>query len=140
MTPLALFVRTLLRTSAIFLGVTLVFLHPNLEWSARENVTAKQSPVEAAIDGLIGALEDSDAGVRRQAAAALGHVRAPRALPALVAALKDEEPRVRQRAALALGEIGDSRAVQALTEALKDPDPAVRRYAAQALSNVIAEP
>ena len=33
MTPLAVFVRTLLKTSAVFIGVTTVMLHPSLEWS-----------------------------------------------------------------------------------------------------------
>ena len=34
MTPLVVFVRTLMKTSAIFIGVTAVMLHPSLEWSA----------------------------------------------------------------------------------------------------------
>ena len=70
MTPLAVFVRTLMRTSAIFIGVTAVMLHPSLEWRSSGNgtqqsasradglgVTAQQSPTEAAIDALVGALQ-----------------------------------------------------------------------------------
>ena len=55
MTPLAVFVRTLLKTSALFIGVTVVMLHPSLEWSrasglSSSRVTARQSPTEAAVD------------------------------------------------------------------------------------------
>lgn len=103
MSPLAVFVRTLLRTSAIFIGATFVFLHPTLDWSARQaGVTAQQSPAEAALDGLVMLLTDPDAGVRRQAADALGHVRKTRAIPALVEALDDTDPAVRRSAAKAL--------------------------------------
>ena len=34
MTPLTVFVRTLMKTSAIFIGATAVILHPSLDWSA----------------------------------------------------------------------------------------------------------
>ena len=34
MTPLAIFVRTLFKTSAIFIGATFVILHPSLEWTS----------------------------------------------------------------------------------------------------------
>src|SRR6185436_6029589 len=122
MSPLAVFVRTLLKTSAIFIGATVVMLHPSLDrsrgvassvdWSpGLARVTAGQSPTEAAIDALVGALKDSDAGVRRQAAAALGSLRNPRAVQGLVAALKDADADVRVRVVSALGEIGDRQAV-----------------------------
>jgi len=107
MSPLAVFVRTLLRTSAIFIGTMLVFLHPPSEWSAgritlagERTVTAAKSGSEMAVDALIGVINDSDAGVRRQAAASLGTIANPRALPALRMMLNDAEPAVR-RAALA---------------------------------------
>ena len=81
MTPLEVFVRTLLKTSALFIGVTVVMLHPSLEWSrasgltsSSTRVTAGQSPAEAAVDGLVTALKDTDAGVRRQAAWAIGAI------------------------------------------------------------------
>ena len=90
MTPLAVFVRTLMKTSAIFIGAAAVMLHPSLEWRSSSaptaaphnvglslaglGVTAQQAPAEAAIDALVGALKDADAGVRRQAAAALGEI------------------------------------------------------------------
>ena len=58
-------------------------------------MTAQKSPAEAAADALIGALKDSDAGVRRQAAHSLGQMRSARAVPALIDALKDENAEVR---------------------------------------------
>ena len=91
MSPLAVFFRTLSRSSAICLGIGLVIVNPPFDWSPGRamtsaarltGVTAQKSPNEAAIDGLIGALKDSDAGVRRQAALALGELRSPRSVPA----------------------------------------------------------
>jgi hypothetical protein len=67
MSPLAVFVRTLLKSSAIFIGTATIFLHPGLEWrSATQGIVgARQGASEAAVDGLIAALKDTDAGVRR---------------------------------------------------------------------------
>src|SRR5262249_49183310 len=118
MTPLAVFVRTLLKTTAIFIGATVVILHPSLEWTSARgpslSVTAGQSPREGAVDGLVALLKDSDAGVRRQAAAALGEIGNARAVTGLTEALKDSDADVRQHALSALGEIGDARAVSAI--------------------------
>lgn len=137
MTPLAVFVRTLMNTSAIFIGVTVVMLHPSLEWSSSSaGVTTRQSPAEAAIEGLVGLLKDTDAGVRRQAAAALGEIGNPRAVPSLIEALKDADPDMRQRAISALGEIGDARAVGAIAGLLKDSSPSIRTHAAMALGEL----
>ena len=74
MTPLTVFFRTLLKSSAIFIGAGYIMLHPSLDVrsGARSAVTAQKSPSEAATDALIVALKDSDAGVRRQAASAFG--------------------------------------------------------------------
>ena len=79
MSPFAVFFRTLSRSSAICLGIGMIVINPPLEWSPGRamtqvrltGVTAQKSPNEAAIDGLIGALKDSDAGVRKHAALAL---------------------------------------------------------------------
>src|SRR5262245_58118599 len=99
MSPVTVFVKTLLKSSAIFIGATAIFLNPSLEWKSaagREarglSVTATQSATEAAVDALIGALKDTDAGVRRQAAHALSQLNNRRAVPALAAALKDADP------------------------------------------------
>ena len=41
MSPVAVFVRTLLKSSAIFIGATAIFLHPQLEW--RTDVKRRRS-------------------------------------------------------------------------------------------------
>ena len=133
MTPLAVFVRTLLKTTAIFLGTAMVFLNPPMEWSAGRSVTAQKSATENAVDGLLAALKDPDTDVRAQAAWALGQMRARRALPALLNAMSDEAD-VRRSVVRALGEIQDPATVTVLTAALQDPDAKVRRYAARALA------
>jgi hypothetical protein len=105
MNAATVFVRTLLKTSAIFIGTTVVFLHPPLDWSPGRTVSAVQSPAEMALNGLIGALDDSDAGVRRQAAASLGTIGDARAIPALRQKLADGEPAVRRAALRAISKI-----------------------------------
>ena len=136
MTPLAVFLRTFLRTSAIFAGASIVFLHPPLEWSAGGGAArAQKSPIEAAVDGLLVALKDPVEDVRCQAAWALGRAGKARAVEALIEALKDS-PAVRRQAIRALGQIGDPRALPALNAALKDDDTRVRRYAAKAIARI----
>ena len=99
MTPLAVFVRTLLKTSAIFIGTTFVFLHPPLDWSPGRTVTAHQSPADAAVDALVVALQDSDRHVSRTAAASLARLANPRSLRALTRAMNsDPDEAVRQHA------------------------------------------
>ena len=147
MSPLAVFFRTLSRSTAICLGVGFAVVNPSLEWSpGRPNaltpqmrmtgVTAQNSPNERAVDGLIFALKDSDAGVRRQAAIALAGMQSPRAVPGLIEALKDEQTDVRLHAIAALGDLGDARATQPLVQALKDSEPRVRGRAATALGEI----
>ena len=106
MSPVVVFIRTLLKSSAIFIGTAAIVLHPSLEWrttahqdAAGTTVGAQQSGAEAAVDALIGALKDTDAGVRREAVRALGELDSRRAVPALAAALKD--PDVNMRTAIA---------------------------------------
>lgn len=136
MTPLAVFLRTFLKMSAIFAGSSIVFFHPPLEWSASGGAArAQKSPIEAAVDGLIVALKDTDEDVRCQAAWALGRAGKARSVDALLEALKDA-PAVRKQAIRALGQIGDPRALPALNAALKDEDPRVRRYAAKAIARI----
>ena len=111
MSPAAVFFRTLLKSSAIFIGTAAIFLHPSLEWrsvaqpSVGVAVGAQQAGSEAAVDALILALKDSDAGVRREAARALSQLNNRRAVPALASALKDANVEVRRQAAFALGQI-----------------------------------
>ena len=119
MSPLTVFLRTLLKSSAVFIGTAAIFLHPQLEFrAASTQVGARQAPREEAVDELIKALKDPDAGVRRQVARTLAQMHNTRAVPALAAALKDADPDMRAIIASALGELGDARAVPALREAL----------------------
>src|SRR6185437_10813323 len=108
MSPFAVFVRTLLKSSAIFVGTAAIFLHPSLEWRATAHpsgvtVGAEQSGSEAAVDGLIAALKDSDAGVRREAVRALSQLNSRRAVPALAAALGNADDDMRAVIVTALG-------------------------------------
>ena len=140
MSPVTVFFRTLLKSSAIFVGAAAVFLHPSLEWrgatAERTTVGAQQRFSEAAVDALIGALSDTDAGVRLQAAHALGTLNVTRSVPALISAMADNDHAVRASAIDALGVIGDPRALDALTHAMKDPDAVIRRHAAAAVASI----
>lgn len=133
MSPLTVFVRTLLKSSAICLGIALAVVQPSVDEGASRQATAHPSPTEAAIDGLLVALDDADPGVRGYAAAALGKLRSRRAVPALIDVVRDSQPEVRMQAVTALGKIGDSRSRPALNTALHDPDECVRSQAEWAL-------
>lgn len=117
MTPLAVFFKTLSRTSALFIGVALVFLHPPLDWGAGRTVTAVKGPRQATIDSLTYAMRDPDAGVRRAVARALeayAAIDAQRAAAAeLTTQLTSPDAATRTRAACGLRKIG-SEAVSAL--------------------------
>jgi HEAT repeat protein len=115
MSVATVFVRTLLKASAIFFGTTLVLVNPTFEWEApRGAVTAQKSPAKAAVDGLIAVLRDPSVAVRREAALALGRIGDASALPWLFSALDDDSAVVRGAAAQAIAEIkaGHRSAVQ----------------------------
>ena len=97
MSPVTVFFRTLLKSSAIFVGAATIVLNPALEWRSTTHavVGAQQAGTEAAIDGLIALLKDTDAGVRRAAVSALAELNSRRAVPALAGALKDGDPEMR---------------------------------------------
>jgi HEAT repeat protein len=101
----------------------------------------KKSLTEPAVPVLIDALHDSDAGVRKAVANALGKVDpdVKLAVPALTDALKDKASLVRQAAAGALGLLGpDAKdAVPALRETQKDSDRAVSRAAGMAIQRIM---
>src|SRR5215469_17822646 len=107
MNAVIVFFRTLMKSSAIFAGTAMIFLHPSLEWRGRAldrmTVGAQQGGREGAVAALIAALKDADAGVRVQAAAALAELKAHEAVDALIAATKDSNVDVRLHAVDALG-------------------------------------
>ena len=114
MTPLAVFFKTLSRTSALFIGVALVFLHPPLDWGRSRSVSAGKGPRQATIEGLSYALRDPDAGVRRAVARALeayAVIDAQRATVVdLTTQLSSEDVVARTRAACELRDIGSEAA------------------------------
>ena len=65
MSPLTVFIRTLLKSSAIFIGTTVIFLNPRLE------VSARPSPYAMRYNSLVEALNDRDPDVRKIAARSL---------------------------------------------------------------------
>ena len=65
MSPLTVFIRTLAKSTAIFLGAGLIFINPSLSLTGTRPVTAQKSPAEEATDALIGALKDSDVGRKK---------------------------------------------------------------------------
>src|SRR4029078_8871893 len=93
MSPVPVFFRTLLKSSAIFIGAATIFLNPGLEWRSGTQATGSaprgtsvytaQGGREGTVDALIVALKDTDAGVRRQAARALTELNSQRAAAAL---------------------------------------------------------
>lgn len=86
----------------------------------------------ALLADVVLALADTEAVVRRAAAAQLGARQ--QAIPDLVAALRDDpDPAVRRETALALADAGDKVTVPAFVGALQDPDPQVRRIVVEAL-------
>jgi HEAT repeat protein len=109
MSPLTVFFRTLLKSSAIFIGTAAIFLHPSLEWRGgaadRTTVGAQQGAHDAAVTALIAALKDADQGVRVKAIDALGEIGDARALDALTAALKDTDVTIRRHAATAIAQL-----------------------------------
>jgi HEAT repeat protein/beta-lactamase regulating signal transducer with metallopeptidase domain len=99
---------------------------------------AQKRTAHFAIGPLITALNDTDAGVRLEAAQSLGQMEDSLAVAALTRALRsDSDARVRKMAAWALGNIEDESAVSALVQALKiDKDIEVRRTSVWALGQI----
>ncbi len=94
-----------------------------------------QSPV--AISLLIAALQDSNAQVRRLAAAALGTTGSALVVPSLCQTLiEDSSVAVRRTAGDALSDIGDASAAAAMAQALSDGNKLVRWRAARFLNDL----
>jgi HEAT repeat protein len=91
---------------------------------------------ERAREGLLRALEHSDATVRQHTAWALGKVGDERSVAALIGALDDPHRAVRWATAQALGTTGDPAAVDALVAALGDRDATVRTCAVRSLARL----
>ncbi|GEM_PF-2505485 len=86
------------------------------------------------LDAYLEDLGSADQHLRVRAAAGLGTLGDPAAVPALVEALDDEDPFVRKTAVSSLGKIADNSAVPPLLELLSDP--ALRPDVARALASI----
>ena len=85
-----------------------------------EALAASSMGGNAAVEGLIKALSDSEQVVRRASAKALGDLKSTAAVDALIALLKDEDPGVRKASAVALGQIGDKKAASGVQTAASE--------------------
>ncbi len=94
----------------------------------------------AAMDVLIGALQDVKPATRRLAAEILGRMRNASAIAALAAHTTDPQASVRAAAVHALGELGAASAVNAIVVGLDDVDSEVRLQALVALAGLGVDP
>lgn len=85
---------------------------------------------------MMKALHDPSPRVRRQAAAALGRLGDPAAVPELVHQLKFHPDLVEEETVEALGDLANAEAIPELVNLLKSPRPLIRRSAARAISNI----
>ena len=107
---------------------------------AKEAAEALGNIGNAAVPGLLQALEHNNWKNRKFAAIGLGEVdridELTKVIAALTSRLSDSQFEVRERSAWALGEIEDASAVEPLLGALTDSDPRVRTRAAWALGEI----
>lgn len=97
---------------------------------------AQEKSDEKSCGLLVSALTDPEALIRTEAAAALGQVNYPPAVPHLILALQDRELDVRKAAINSLGKIGDSQAMDALQAALSDELDVIRTLAKLAINQI----
>jgi len=83
----------------------LKFKNPQTRRQAVEKLAAEET--DDAIDNLVEALQDEDAGVRLAVVQALGKLKDPRTVPSLVQALRDPDGEVREAVVGALMQVGD---------------------------------
>jgi bilin biosynthesis protein len=97
---------------------------------------AQEKGDERAYQILIDTLSDKDPNVRSEAAAALGKLTYPPAVPPLIMALHDPDDEVRRTAAASLGKLGDRSAIPPLQVALNDQSEPVRVLAKLAIAKI----
>ena len=91
----------------------------------------------AEVKKLIETLKHGDAYAKMDAAASLGEMEDPSAVPALIKALDDSDLDVRESAANALGKIKDERALSKLEDVAEDdPEKLVRDAAQKAIESI----
>lgn len=109
---------------------------PNVQVRRRAALALGELRAKAAVQSLIGLMNDSDESLRAVAASSLGLMGDQRAAAALIKALDDGAESVRVVAASSLGYLGESKAIPALEKALKEGSKLLRKQAATALSKL----
>jgi bilin biosynthesis protein len=97
---------------------------------------AQEQSDEKSCNLLVSALTDPEALIRTEAAAALGQVNYPPAVPHLILAIKDTDLDVRKAAISSLGKIGDHTALEPLQATLNDQQEVVRILAKLAIAQI----
>lgn len=104
---------------------------PQKRLQAVQKLRAMDDP--AAVEVLIGAMDDPEAAVRTEVVSALGELRAAGAVKPLIAALRDPSEAVQELAVQALKKIGDPSVIEPIVGVLLRGTPGVQYHAAQAL-------
>ena len=97
---------------------------------------AQEQSDEKSCNLLISALTDPEPLLRTEAAAALGHVHYPAAVPHLILALQDTDLDVRKAVINSLGKMGDPQALESLKTALSDELEVIRVLAKLAIAQI----
>jgi len=97
---------------------------------------AQERSDEKSCSILVSALTDPEAIIRTEAAAALGQVDYPAAIPHLILALQDSDLDVRKAAINSLGKIGNSNVLETLQPLLNDDQEVVRVLAKLAIAQI----
>ncbi|MBW4692976.1 MAG: HEAT repeat domain-containing protein [Lyngbya sp. HA4199-MV5] len=97
---------------------------------------AQEQSDEKSCNLLVSALTDLEPLIRTEAAAALGQVNYPPAVPHLILAAQDADLDVRKAAVNSLGKIGDRAALQPLQALLNDEQEVVRVLAKLAIAQI----
>jgi bilin biosynthesis protein len=97
---------------------------------------AQETSDEQACKLLVSALTDASNIIRTEAAASLGQVNYPPAIPHLILALRDRDGEVRKSAVSSLGKTGDRTAIEPLKAVLDDEMQPVRLLAKLAISKL----
>jgi bilin biosynthesis protein len=102
---------------------------------AQEQVVQGQVD-EKSCNILINALTDPEALIRVEAAAAIGQINYPPAVPHLILALQDTDLDVRKAAVSSLGKLGDPTALPTLQALLDDELPVIQTLAKLAIDQI----
>jgi bilin biosynthesis protein len=97
---------------------------------------AQEQSDEKSCGLLVSALTDPEAIIRTEAAAVLGQVNYPPAIPHLILAVQDSDLDVRKAAINSLGKIGDLAAMEPLQAVLNDSQEVIRVLAKLAIAQI----